>query len=63
MLPYRKHSFGIVAARTKDKLFDENIKHLLQFPSFVRTVDNKAVSFDIELGLGTKFTAKKLGRI
>ena len=62
-ISYRKNCFWIVTARTKNKFFDENVKHLLQLNGLVGAVYNKAVGLDIKLSLSTKFTAKKLGGI
>ncbi len=60
---YRKDGFRVVTTGTQDKFLDENVKHLLQFPSLVRTIDDETIVLDVELRLSSQFTAKKLGGI
>lgn len=60
---YRENRFRIVATGTKNKLFNENIQHLLEFASLVRSVDNEAIILNIKLSLRSQLAAEKLGWI
>lgn len=60
---YSQYSLRIVTSRAQYEFLNKNIEHLLQFARFVRSVDDEAIVFEIELCLCSQFTAKKLGRI
>ena len=53
----------IVTVLTQDELLDEAIQHVLQLGCIVRSIDNVALVFDIELGLSAELAAKVLCRI
>ena len=53
----------IVTVLTQDELLDEAIQHVLQLVCIVRSIDNVALIFDIELGLSAELAAKVLCRI
>lgn len=55
--------FRIVTLRTKNKLFNESIQHVLQLICLMRSIDNETVILNIKLGLCSQLTTKKFGGI
>lgn len=58
-----ENGFRVVTLLAEDILLDESIKHVLEFASFMASIDDVPFGLDIELGLSAQFASEVLGDI